>query len=843
MTIKNSNTALRKARKTKIAYLVALTCLAAKGSETFAQQNTVDNSAFEIEELIVTANKREQTLQDVPVSVSVISPDVIQKEKIFDLIDLQTVEPSLRVAQLQSSVNTNFAIRGFGGGSTNFGIEPSVGVFIDGVYRSRAAGSISDLPEIERIEVLRGPQSTLFGKNASAGVVSVVSKKPSGERVFKLTGTYGNFEQTELKAYYEDAISDSAAFSIALGTNERDGYATNITSGNDINNRDRQSARGQLAFNIGEKTEIRAIVDQDTLDERCCATVNIQADANAAVLGLLGGQFIPEDPESLSVFYNTDTVNELDNSGVSLHIDREFNGFDLTSITAFRNIESSGLVDADFTSADIITSSNELETDTFTQEIRLSSNGDGALNWMLGGYYFDEDIELREGLTFGNDLRPFFDVLTAGALGGLLEPAFGLPNGFFFAPGDGELRDFSSQNEALSIFGQLDWFINDSLTATLGLNYTKDEKEFGLTELESDPFSSIDFVQVGFAAIFTQITGLDPTPANIAAVPAAAAQAQVLATNPQFNPLLAFQPLQTSPSSVELPNAIEDNVIDDDDLTYTFKLSYNISDNTNIYGGVSTGFKASSINLSRGSRPLAADLGALGAAGLLPANATSGTRFARPEQSTSIEFGLKSSFSRGSLYVTLFDQEIEGFQSNALLAGGFVLANAGQLSIRGAELELDYYPVDRLNLSFSGTYLDPVYDSFENALRDPITGQSVDLSGQRPAGISEFSFTASANYDFSLSDSIDGYIRANFFYEDEVQVRDATPASIASRDSEILNMSVGIKTQSGLEVSLWGKNLTDHVSLLAAFNQPVIGGVSGYRTPPRTYGITVSKEF
>ena len=139
----------------------------------------------QIDEIIVTANKREQTLQDIPVSVTVTTGDTISKAAIQDIIDLQSVVPTLRVSQLQSSTNTSFAIRGFGNGSNNEGIEPSVGVFIDGVYRSRAGSSISDLPRLERVEVLSGPQSILFGKNASAGVISIITPKPSGE-----TGRY-----------------------------------------------------------------------------------------------------------------------------------------------------------------------------------------------------------------------------------------------------------------------------------------------------------------------------------------------------------------------------------------------------------------------------------------------------------------------------------------------------------------------------------------------------------------------------------------------------------------------------------------------------------------------------
>jgi len=225
------------------------------------------------EEIVVTATKRAATLQDIPIAVSVTSAETIEKAEIRDVLDLQSVVPSLRVGQLNSSAQTNFIIRGFGNGDNNPGVEPSVGVFIDGVFRSRSAAAISDLPSLERVEVLRGPQSTLFGKNASAGVINVVTQKPSGEFGGKISGTVGNFGNTILKGEIEGAISDTVAYSLAAGTNTRDGYTTNVVTGNDINSRDRQNIRGQLLFNPSDNTEIRVIADYDTLDEECCAVL------------------------------------------------------------------------------------------------------------------------------------------------------------------------------------------------------------------------------------------------------------------------------------------------------------------------------------------------------------------------------------------------------------------------------------------------------------------------------------------------------------------------------------------------------------------------------------------
>ena len=226
-----------------------------------------------IEEVTVTAAKKEQTLQEIPVAVSVISGDAIEKAQILDLSDLQSIVPSLRINTLQNSANTNFIIRGFGNGANNPGIEPSVGVFIDGVYRSRSAAQIGDLPNLERVEVLRGPQSTLFGKNASAGVISVVTRAPDGESRGKISATVGNYDQTVFKAQVEGGLTDNIAFDLSGSFNNRNGYIKNEATGSDLNDRDRMSLRGQLVFNPSDDTRIRVIADYDTIDECVVASI------------------------------------------------------------------------------------------------------------------------------------------------------------------------------------------------------------------------------------------------------------------------------------------------------------------------------------------------------------------------------------------------------------------------------------------------------------------------------------------------------------------------------------------------------------------------------------------
>ena len=799
-----------------------------------------------LEEIVVTATKRSQTLQEIPIAVSVTSAETVKKAAILDIKDLQSVVPSLRVTQLQNSANTNFVIRGFGNGANNPGIEPSVAVFIDGVYRSRSGSAISDLPNIQRIEVLRGPQSTLFGKNASAGVISIITKKPSGESGGSVSATVGNYGQLVLKGQLEGSFSDNVAFDIAAGTNTNDGYFKNLNTGNDINNRDRQSIRGQLVITPSDSTEIRIIADYDQIDEECCGVINIVSGPASGAINFVGGQLVPNDREALEGFYDNDPLNQIENSGISMQVDIDYEKFALTSITSLRKADSFSSVDVDFTSAELVNNEITTNIDTFTQEIRLTSTDGDKIDWMIGGFYFDESIDYVNELPYGSDFRPYLGTLAGNPdlLTGL-ELAFGLPLFQTLAvEGDQVREEAELDNEAFSIFGTVDWHLNDRLTATVGLNYTKDKKQASVRQTDRDALSSIDFVAAGFAGIFSTLTGgAAPTPTNFAAFPAAFAAAQALATNPAVNTLLGLQPLQFLPPFVDFPNSVEDGKSDDDDLTYTIRLAYEVSDSVSVYGGISTGFKATSWNLSRDSRP--SDLGPIYSAGLGVANLSSGgTRFASPEESEVIEFGLKARFERGSLNVAIFDQEIANFQSNIFRGSAFTLVNAGLQSTTGIEFDLAYYPTDALKFTLAGTFLDPKYDSFVGAPGPNNT--TIDLSGTTPGAIHETSISTSVEYGFQLKSGTQAFIRSDYQYDDKVPTNDANiPASIGStREIKFLNLSAGIITDNGLSVTLWGRNVTDHVTLISAFPSVAQrGSFSGYRTTPRTYGVTVSKDF
>ncbi|MEN2785192.1 TonB-dependent receptor [Sphingomonas qilianensis] len=796
------------------------------------------------EDIIVTATKRAQTLQDVPISVSVTALETIERAQIRDLIDLQSIVPSLKVTQFNAVGQTNFIIRGFGNGNGNDGIESSVGVFIDGVYRSRSAAALDDLPEVERIEVLRGPQSTLFGKNVSAGAISIVTKRPQFEWGGKAEISYGNYHQMQGKATITGPLTSTVAVRLSGSFNFRDGYFDNVTTGSDINNRDRQSVRGDVLWEPSSDFSLRVIADYNVIKEVCCGVQTIfngpatQFIGAPAPFGL--GKNIG-DPAAIydrNVIFNTDPSNRVRGKGVSAQADYDLGGAKLTSITAYRNQINESQQDIDFTAADISNNTTANEIKTFTQELRLASQGDGPFSYLIGGFYQDEKLDTGRDIRYGSDIRGFANGLSQNALiqletlQSLVNPAV-RPGLTYFQPGQGISDRYKLKQRSYSVFGQADYRITNRLTVTGGLAYLNDRKEARSSVVMQDPFSALNLQNVPELG-FLPLTILNPAAPAGARIP----------TN-LFGALGALQFFYgDSPTHgpVNFPNAAESGVLKGDKFTYAARIAYDL-DLLNVYASYSTGWKAGAFNLSSDSRP--PDVNGAG-------------RTADPEDVAVYEVGAKAKFRGGYVNLALFQQTIKGFQSNAFTGLGYSLVNAGEQSVRGFEVDAAYRPISFLSLTAAATYLDPKYDSFigapcvnydsERCPVDPATGRRPnfrDLSGDRPAGIPTWSLAVAATISHDLAEGINGYVRGEYDYTSKFQLIETTPPELSTVGSQALNASAGLTfANQQLEVMVWGRNLTNYNTLISSF--PTVaqdGSYSGYPNQPRTYGVTLRKTF
>ena len=795
-----------------------------------------------LERITITSTKREQTLRDVPISVSVTSAATLEKAKVVDLIDLQSLVPSLKVTQFNAVGQTNFIIRGFGNGSGNDGIESSVGVFVDGVYRSRTSSALDDLPEVQRIEVLRGPQSTLFGKNVSAGAISIVTAKPQ----FVLGGTasidVGNYGLRKERVSVTGPLSDTVAARLTVSNNERNGTLKNDVTGNDVNNRDRQGVRADFLWLPNPDLSVRLMADYNRIKEVCCGTVQLaNGPATQFIAGTppagLGAKVIAAAAKfDDHIAFNTDPTNRLTGKGVSLQADWQTPVGTLTAITAQRTQTNASTQDVDFTGADLANKNQANDISTFSQELRLSSTGDGPARWLLGAFLQKEKLNTGVDTSFGSAMRSYADALggrvAAGPLAGrsnifvleylqsLVTPALVTPGSTYFQAGQGIQDHYSMNQDSYSLFGNLDYAVTENLTLTGGLAYLHDRKRASSAVVLTDKFSALNLQSVPQLPFVGQ-------PANAFA---------------GLNALQFFYGNSSAHAPVNYPNATESGELSGSKLSKALRAAYDFG-TWSAYVSYNTGWKAGAYNLSSDSRP--PDANGIG-------------RTAAPENVSVVELGLKTESRRGYLTVAVFDQSIKGFQSNAYTGTGYSLVNAGKQSTRGFEIDAAYKPLDALSLTGALTYLDAKYDAFTHApcvsfdtVRCPVnptTGQTPafrNLSGERPAGIPKWSLSTSALLTHDFGGGYTGFARVEFDYASKVQLIETVPADLSTWAQRNVNASLGLANKPNhYEVMLWVRNLANSRSMIAAF--PTVaqtGSYSGFPNPPRMFGVTLTTRF
>lgn len=410
------------------------------GADT-AQSSTegaaVDDSTVEVDtyqdtsDIVITATRRNAALSDVPLAVSAVTADILQNSGASDIRQLTQVSPSLLVSSTSSEAGGGVArIRGIGTVGDNPGLESSVGVFIDGVYRSRTGTGLTELGQIDRIEVLRGPQGTLFGRNTSAGLISVITAKPLFEPEIAASLDLGNYNYRRAEASLTGPLSDTVAGRIDGIYVNRDGFFRDAISGRDINDRSRYLLRGQLLWEPSSDVEVRIIGDYAKRDEECCAASYLPARDYIAGVGDAPSTFKTLQ-EGLGATIYDDTFarttevtpgrsyrSDVEDWGVSGEIVYDFGGAELTSITAYRYNNYIRGQDADYNSLDILYRDDDGSAyntfKTFSQELRLQGEAmDGRLDWLVGGYFAKENLTVRDNLTIGNDFTNYANCLTA----------------------------------------------------------------------------------------------------------------------------------------------------------------------------------------------------------------------------------------------------------------------------------------------------------------------------------------------------------------------------------------------------------------------------------------------
>ena len=799
-----------------------------------------------VDQIVVTAQKRTQSLQDVPIVVTTVNRQLLQDAGVKDIKDLAQLTPGLLVTSTSSEASTTARIRGVGTVGDNPGLESSVGVVIDGVYRPRNGVGFGDLGDVDRIEVLKGPQGTLFGKSTSAGVINIITAPPKFEFGANAEFTAGNYGQVGGSAQVTGPlIKDVLAASLYVADRQRDGYfdvdpgrgPRTVTTDND---RNFYTLRGQLLATPNNDLTVRVIGDYSHRNERCCVAVITRGGPSQAIVSALGGSDgDPGNPYARNALSNQPDVQNVTDGGVSIQADYKIPSLNatLTSVSAYRDWKTTAGFDADFSTADIVylppDDSNSTEFRTISQELRLAGTV-GSFDYLVGGFYSNENLRANNSVRVGSQFTPYLSLLFSSLVEGRPDPTFlktGLTfpfvGGVNYNAGDGSMDQYRQRDDTYSIFTNDTYHVTDKFDINLGLRYTDDEKV------------------------------VDSSSQNIGA------GAGCGAANAAFGILNAVNPgaaeeLAAVNSTLCLPflspgynNFTNHQAKGEQEFSGTFKLSYRFDPRLLGYLSYARGYKAGGFNLDRVQCTIGQD-------GCAPGSAAAIT----PIRDTSFPGEFVNSFEAGEkatlfdrkllLNATLFYQEFTGFQLNTFNGLVFVVDSVPKVHSKGIDTDFVWLPVH--NLSFQGglTVADTRY-----ALND---GQVADLAlrtgflgskGSRLSLAPLYSASFSATYTLNLSDDYRARFNAGMKFSSNYNTGSDLDPGKEQKDFTLVNARVVFGPRSDRwDVELWADNLLDKDYKQVAFdsgfqNVPTnaTGVLDAFLGAPRTFGVTLRARY
>ncbi len=738
------------------------------------------------EAVMVTARRVEEVAQEVPIPLAVLSGRQIENAGNFNVNRLQQSVPTIQFYTTNPR-NSFLNIRGLGlpFGLANDGIEPGVGMYVDGVFHSRPAAATFDFIDVERLEVLRGPQGTLFGKNTTAGALNITTRAPNFSRKDAgLELSYGSLGFLQAKGSFSGPLSESIAGRVSFSATTRNGTLTNVVTHEDVNTLDNKGVRGQLRFLASEKLVITVAGDYTRQRPNGYAPViagvapTLRA-ANRQFPGIAADlRYTVPSTDPFDRLIDTDTPwrSEQDYGGASLTADWRVGQGQLTAIASWRSWKWGPSNDRDFTGLPVTTLSQAPSLQKqWTQEVRYAGRVSPRLDFVIGAFGFQQTLDGTITLESGSaaarwNLAPSAAAATPGLLDGYGQVA---------------LVDF--RNTSAAVFGQLQWALTDRLRVLPGLRFNYDRKE-GLYD----------------QGIYGGLQTTDPA-------------------------LVAIQRGIYSPAAYDAD-------IDDTNLSGQLTLAYAVEERINTYATYATSFKSVGLNIAGG-------LPIIPATGLPdPAAAV-----VKPEDERHVEVGIKTSpFRRVTANLSFYNTEVKDYQTTVFggdpsaLRG--YLANAEKVRVRGVEFDGSAQLSDRFSFSGTATYADGknvVFTKAPASLEGTGGPQFVDISGSDLAGLSTWAFSLGGEYahpvapERQIFGGLDTTYRSSFS-------SNATPSRYLVIDGyAVVNARIGLRQASRWSISLWARNLLDkdYFEML----NPVGGNTGiyvGFLGDPRTAGVT-----
>ena len=804
-----------------LACALALTPAIAQAQDTTTasseEADLIDNADIDSGNvIIVRAQGRDQALSDVPVAVSAVSGEMLEKSGVADIRDLNQVAPSLLVSSTGNEANGSARIRGIGTVGDNPGLESSVAVFVDGVYRSRSGNALSELGPLDRVEILRGPQGTLGGRNSSAGLINIYTAPPEFEFSGYGAFTYGNYDAIKVEGGINAPLGDTVAARIDGVYFERDGFYNDVNNGTRVNDRDRYLVRGQLLFEPTSDLSIRLVGDYSKKDEACCAATFVQPEFaplarvspgldsfarpnggpaltstdNPIVPILLG---LGQDPRALTQStFNRDIYvtpgrtyqGETEDWGISGEVNWDFGDVTLTSITGYRQYSNTQASDTDYTQVDLLyrapgPDAGAREFKTFTQELRLNGTAfNDTLDWLVGAYYANEKLETRDNLRFGNDYGTFANCRIVLAI----NPALANPSADNCLGAN--VAALTGANGGAGAFGAVTPLIIAGMNnlaqvrdiGSTGDRYNQTSENFAVFTHNIVHVTDTVDLTLGlrytnetkdFRAAFSNDNVFCPQSRalldGLLSVPSLAGLAGgLISLSCQGN------------STAELDGVTLADTRDEDEFTGTAILSWKPDPDWLVYGSFSKGYKAGGFNLDRSALavPVAFDAATLNPTAL---------QF-DAETVDAFEVGVKYAARDWGFSVAAFRQEFSNFQLNTFNGSVFLVQNingcdsdlggadrdadgttgacaadnvAPGVIAQGFEFEASLSPIRDLTMTMGVTYSDT---SYEDNLVGQDNGSPLDpalrlLPGDNLSNAPEVTATASLSWTPPIGNS------------------------------------------------------------------------------------------
>lgn len=782
----------------KLPFVVVVSFVGYQTKEVILSSDTVEISLEEgsnqLSDVVITSRRRRESAQDVPIPISVVSGVRAEDANAFNVNRLKELVPSVQL-YASNARNTTLNIRGLGSsfGLTNDGIDPGVGFYVDGVYYARPAATALDFVDIEQVEVLRGPQGTLFGKNTTAGAFNITTRAPSFQTGSTFETSFGNLNYMQAKASLTGPLSKKLAARISFSGMQRDGTIYNRTTLKPTNTLNNLGYRAQLLYKPSDKINIILAGDNARQRPDGYATVvaGVVPTKRAAyrqfnnIIADLGYKLPTTNPFDRVTDADTPWRSNNDFGGISVNVDAKIGSGTLTSTSAWRYWIWDPSNDRDFTGLPVLTkSSGNSRHQQWTQEIRYAGRFSARLSGVAGAFFIDQDLKSDPVQTEESGAAQWRFVQSSTSA---LWKTPGLFDGF------GTKTTSRLRTLGGAVFGQLDWAISEKWHVLPGLRFNYDKKD-------------VDYKRETYGGLQT-----------------------------------------TDPALLALKNAVYTNQaftfsVDENNLSGQLTLAYRASKQLNAYATYATSYKPVGVNL--GGLPTANGVTLIDLAKV------------KPEHVTHYEIGVKTRPTPGSiLNVTVFNTDINDYQTQVQTAEVGVnrgyLANAEKVRVTGVELDGNIRVGNIFSLNGAVTYTDGKYVSFKNAPvpLEETGGESAfrNISGGVLPGISRWagSFGGEASGSGKLLGqegrfflAIDTYYRSSFSSS-------PSPSAYLNIDGyTLLNARAGFRASNGVSILVWSRNLTNknyfEQLLPAAGNAGQYAAVLG---DPRTYGTTLRYTF